>query len=118
MNGLYAVQAENWLGCGNDYKSPDSISNVSVKNYDNLLKSVSIFPNPAGDWFTIDNLQFINGAAIDLYNALGEKVESKNIDKDEQGTEKVIRISHLPKGVYFIRVKNNNNIWCGKILKE
>lgn len=72
-------------------------SMVSVADYS--IDKISIYPNPASDFITIKTKQ--NIAEILIYNDLGQLIMF-NQDKH------TINISMLNKGLYFVRVKDEN----------
>ena len=80
---------------------PSSIeSEINVNN-------VNIFPNPAGDYITIqlsnNGLQpFATGDKVEIFDVLGIEVMSVGIGLDLSAQR--IDISHLTVGVYFIRI--------------
>jgi hypothetical protein len=73
-------------------------SYVSVNDYEN--SSMRIYPNPAGDYITV-NLEPSKGSEILIYNALGEKIISVGTGRDLSVR---VNISDLPKGMYIVKV--------------
>jgi hypothetical protein len=78
--------------------------NVSVSSCTGLEalngREVSIFPNPFSQYL---NIQGINGS-IELFNMLGEKVLSQNINGTEQ-----LYTGELTKGIYIVKLKSDEN---------
>jgi hypothetical protein len=75
-----------------------------------VSKEVTMYPNPASD------IVHISGIApqtdFEIFTAAGQKVmEGKTSD----GT---ITISHLTKGIYFIQIKNKENLNRLKLIKK
>lgn len=67
------------------------------------LKKLVVYPNPAKNIITIENL--VIGSDIMIYNAIGNLLKV-----DEVKTQKVqINISELHKGIYFIRTNDSYN---------
>ena len=57
---------------------------------------------------TIEFTQFVEDESnIDIYDALGNRVESTNHNMND-GATKTMNISHYRGGAYFIRVTNGN----------
>jgi len=83
---------------------------VSLSEYvsTNLIK---IYPNPSQGKFTISSpgtKEFI----VRLTNSIGELVYVNN----EPSMNKIIDISQLPKGIYFVRIKFENSVITKKIV--
>ncbi|MDV7698118.1 T9SS type A sorting domain-containing protein [Chryseobacterium soli] len=71
---------------------------------------ITISPNPASDVVHISGVS--SQADFEIFTAAGQKaMEGKTSD----GT---IRISHLAKGVYFIQIKNKENLKRLKLIKK
>jgi len=62
-------------------------------------KTVSIFPNPTHDRFTLSNNDVVN--KIDLYNSLGQKLKTFDFENGEY-----MDISDLESGIYSIIMIN------------
>ncbi len=81
---------------------------------DLALKRFEIYPNPSN---SIVNLVFQDGfeeAEIILYNNLGQKVASENIEKSNNS----FSIENLDSGIYFYRIISGNTSQTGKIIKK
>ncbi len=76
----------------------------SIKNNSNT----SIFPNPSSGVFTIKSNETI--LSYDITNNLGQLMHT--------GTSSLFDISMLADGVYFIKIKLNNEIVIKKIIKN
>ncbi len=82
-------------------------ANTLVTNLENelALKAISVFPNPANDFVSIDfgNLTFPE-AELSLYNSLGMKV----VEKDIQNADKtILKVNNLKPGIYTLRIKTS-----------
>ncbi|MBQ2187917.1 MAG: T9SS type A sorting domain-containing protein [Bacteroidales bacterium] len=62
---------------------------------ENECDNVSIYPNPAHDFVTIETP---HTSSVQIFNAVGQLVLTTE--------ENVINVSELPKGIYFVRVDN------------
>lgn len=70
-----------------------------LSTHENSIKSnISIYPNPAKDFVTIDHLP--NETTISIYDMAGRKIFSKNYTE----TKVLIHTSQLTSGVYIIQV--------------
>jgi len=85
------------------------ITNVSSQTENIINKDkFTISPNPGGDFISIlpdENSDYSeSGGEIIIYDLSGKQVHNAKINNFQN----VINISHLPKSVYFIKVKYNN----------
>lgn len=65
--------------------------------------TISIYPNPATNYISIDNDQTVK--SIKIFNLVGRKLKSfDNIQKNEQ-----YDISTLPNGMYLVQVIDQSN---------
>lgn len=74
----------------------------------NTLKEISFFPNPAT---SVLNISFLtsNNFTIEIINTIGETVlQTENQNK--------IDVSQLSKGIYFLKVSENETIYTQKII--
>ena len=65
-----------------------------------IADKLQVYPNPASDELTIRNLTADN--VVVLFDALGNKVLQENVTAPEI----MLNISHLQKGIYFVKVDN------------
>ena len=90
-----------------DFDGKKNYSNIvylqSIKNNSNT----SIFPNPSSGVFTIKSNETI--LSYDITDNLGQLVCT--------GTSSLFDISMLAEGIYFIKIKLNNELVIKKILK-
>lgn len=60
-------------------------------------QKISIYPNPASSFVTIEG---VNNSHIEIYSLTGNLLI--------QSTEKTINIEHLPAGIYLVKIGNIN----------
>ncbi len=94
-NGIYIVKVKN---------TPNSVS--MNKEHENI----KLFPNPAGDYITIqpsEGLEPSEGYKVQIFNTLGIDVSPAGggVSGVDGGGFRM-DISHIPAGVYFIRIGN------------
>ncbi|HLP64657.1 T9SS type A sorting domain-containing protein [Flavobacterium sp.] len=83
-----------------------------LNNPTNELKTgFTIAPNPVANTFTINSIDGLEIAKIEIFNSLGQRVKSVNLK------ETLIEVSELNSGVYFISVISNKGIEKQKFLK-
>lgn len=107
LDSCHVAASEYSAGETEDYNvsitSPNGVEEFSSNK-------ISICPNPANDFFKTG----INeNAEVKIYNCEGEIVFSEIIAGNEG-----INSSDLRTGIYFVYVKTNENIYCGKLIKE
>lgn len=77
---------------------------------ESMETTVSMFPNPSVDgrfscYLTNDILGLVN---MDVFDASGRLIESKSFDKTEQFVKTEVDMSQNNKGVYYVKVYNQN----------
>lgn len=79
-----------------------------------IMAGVVLYPNPVKESFTIQLSTLSGGAALRLYNALGAIVLTKTL----VNTTSSVSVKELPAGVYYVYVKNGQQIATSKIVIE
>ena len=73
-----------------------------------------VYPNPVSNQFTILSGELIsNDAKVEVYTSLGQVVLTTNLTND-----KVIDVSQLSNGFYFVKISENNRSFIQKIIKK
>lgn len=70
-----------------------------------LSKKIKVFPNPASKELNID-LGDLNGNYIEMYNALGQLV----LTKEMEGNKDQVVVNGLAKGLYFVNIHTDKGI--------
>ena len=84
----------------------------------NIIENdINIFPNPTNESINItcNNLDF-NDFLITLYNVEGNIINLNNNITYKHSKHIVINCTNLPKGIYFINIKNNNKTYNQKMV--
>jgi hypothetical protein len=84
----------------------------SALNVENISDNIDIYPNPANDFIFIRNSENIKSISI---SDISGKIISENEYKNSN--EISIDISKMAKGIYFIKLTDNKNIFTKKIIK-
>jgi hypothetical protein len=87
-------------GCG------DNINQLSANK-------ISIYPNPANDKITIQNLDENTSNSIEIFDISGPVVINQTIQKDNS-----IDVSNLASGLYIVKVSNSSGALVSKLIKE
>lgn len=118
IDGEYTVMVcEYWGNPGNIVYNLTEASNNprtfnSALNIENISNNIDIYPNPANDFIFIRNLENIKSISI---SDISGKIISENEYKNSN--EISIDISKMAKGIYFIKLTDNKNIFTKKIIK-
>jgi hypothetical protein len=75
-----------------------------------LTNNVIIYPNPASNYFTIQQPQFIKASTISIYNALGELVYQTSTSN----LSETIATENFAKGIYTINIQTQ----VGNVFKK
>ncbi|MEO1259348.1 MAG: T9SS type A sorting domain-containing protein [Bacteroidota bacterium] len=99
ISALLALAHVNPVGNGGF----DDIYPKPLTSYFGDPPSVSVYPNPATNFISINKDENIK--SITVFNLVGRKMKTfKDIQKDEH-----YDVSNLPKGMYLVRVTGNDN---------
>jgi hypothetical protein len=80
---------------------------TGIKNTDQILNSVNLYPNPAHAEITLESENALNGAVLTLLNSSGQQVRQiANI----AGQKFNFNRDNLPDGLYFVRLTENNQV--------
>lgn len=77
---------------------------------------MAIFINSANDYLKIDT-NHEGSADVAIFNIAGQSILKKNVNF-VKGNQTEIEISRLPKGVYVVRVTDNQGSYSKKVLKQ
>lgn len=107
-NHCYTVTAQCIVG----ESGPSNESCVTGIDDRNDNRSISIFPNPAHDRFTVSaDFPFTR---VSVVNLLGQEV----IGKEVTGNRTDISVSGLPDGIYLVKILDGKNWIVRKIIVE
>jgi uncharacterized protein YuzB (UPF0349 family) len=104
QNGTYGVTVTNSFGCS----ASDEVNvnfTASIASFGANGGSVDMFPNPAGDRFTIQITGNTgNGIRMDILNAVGQVLSTKWIGNASETVTFTTDVQHLAAGIYFVRL--------------
>lgn len=110
-NGNYWVKVTTHSICGEKTDSLQvSIIGVGINNVDHNIK-IKIYPNPTdGQVVNIETEGNVDISEIGIFNLLGQQVfENKKMQK-QAGKYQMQLGSHLPAGMYNIKIKTDNGV--------
>jgi hypothetical protein len=87
-------------GCTTGIQCPASITGINEASAPKA--NLTISPNPAREYveITVSNINLSSNSKVDVYNIIGSKLMTVNIDKEEVTR---LNITELPAGLYFIK---------------
>jgi len=80
-------------------------------------KEITVFPNPAGDQFTIQSRQTAISTA-EIFNALGKKVLTVKLPASNSQLKTDVDTRTLSPGIYFLRITAGEKVFTLKIVKS
>lgn len=82
---------------------------------DEFTNAINVYPNPSTGMLNVSmKLNNAKDISIDVYNALGSKVNSYNIANAQSVTQS-IDLSHLNSGVYLVKFYDGTNVATKKV---
>ena len=116
VNDLYVGDNGSQLYAGTYGRSAYTtyVGELSVEEFSGTTNILSVFPNPASSDATLILERFVPNAEVILYNQLGQVVLTQKMET----LTTTISIQSLPKGMYFVQVKGNNEVFSRKLLKN
>ena len=102
-------------GCTSAWSNVLHVTHVGIGVYEDN-NGISIYPNPAKNKLTIDfqNINALQNTFISIYDIQGQLLLQQAII--QQKTE--VNINNLAKGIYVLKINNNNNTTITKFVKE
>jgi hypothetical protein len=85
---------------------------IATSANEKMKPDIEIYPNPASDYITIQNIQ--NTQSVDIMSITGSIVYSEKTISDG---EIIIPVSQLPQGIYFIRTLRQGKQFIIKFIK-
>jgi len=108
----YYVKVENQFGCTSD--PSNSIYFIYTSLAEQIDQTIRIYPNPSsGKIAVLPNANAFN-ADIQVFNLMSEQILNLNCNLD-RGVPVIIDLSNVQKGIYFIRIKTEENNTTRKI---
>ncbi|MES2567418.1 MAG: T9SS type A sorting domain-containing protein [Bacteroidota bacterium] len=104
---------------GMGMKGMITVSSTSINEQDASISSVSIFPNPAKDKFSVKYNSEDSNVILKLYSICGQEVESLVFKKETIAGVSTINVdlqNKVPAGVYFLQLTSNAKKVTRKII--
>ena len=87
---------------------------VGFKEQTNNRDGMKIYPNPVKNSLTVETLQPIGNSTLSIFNISGQELLKIQV----VSAKTQLDLSGLLKGMYTIRLRNNDRVEIGKFVKE
>ncbi len=102
------------VGACGDEDTVQVIANAAISSTESIEKGlVKVYPNPASNFLTVENLQRFGSAKFVLYNSLGKEVLRSDIGNNKI---KRIQLENLNNGLYLYRIVGNDKAQSGSLI--
>mgnify|MGYP003631040605 CR=1 FL=1 len=93
----------------------DVVSNTATLSIseNELQAAISLYPNPAKDYISINTKNNLEISNVEIYSLLGQKVKSQRVSEDNR-----VDVSSLSKGMYLMKISADGNSITKKIVIE
>ncbi len=88
-------------------------STTSTENFSSSKIVLSIYPNPAVDYFIISLGDIVKSGSIEIFNAFGENISKKVIINEHQIQ---INLENFSSGIYFVTVFDGEKHYSKKLI--
>lgn len=106
-----------WLSGWSTLAKNGHLVNVTgINEYNNVLNSLTVYPNPAKGTFNIAYVADKN-ITVQIINTQGQVVKVFN-NKPSNGLPQTVDVSNLSKGLYFISFSNGDHQLSKKLIIE
>ena len=78
---------------------------------------VEVYPNPNDGEFSLGLYGMKGKAIIEVYNYLGQRIDSFNADANIEGTIIPYSLQGKAAGIYILAITHNHNIFTKKVVK-
>lgn len=115
--GIYSVQLQVTGPLGsNTLLKPDFIRvwPTGIQDFSQKRAGVKVYPNPGKEFLKIE-FQDFSPASIQLNNMLGQLIINA---EHSNSLEKELDITSIPKGIYILKIAQNNQIFTERIVIE
>ena len=80
-----------------------------------VLPAIAVYPNPAGDWLTVENPADQPLQHLELVNVAGQIVRTFQASN---AAVQQLSLANLPGGMYFLRMQRAGEVVVEKIIKD
>ena len=81
-----------------------------------MMENIQIHPNPNKGMFDIQIPNCPGELTIEITNASGMTIHTEKLNTAQSNISHPINLSHVPAGIYFVRISNGNSIAMKKVV--
>ncbi|HLG02736.1 MAG TPA: PKD domain-containing protein [Bacteroidia bacterium] len=107
QSGSYTVVVFDSAGCGSAQSAPVMVTGVDSAG--NTVSFISVFPNPANGSFQLTFTATNDNYTLEIHDMLGQIVYSEALPGFSGTYNKTFDMAAYGQGVYFIRLRGNEN---------
>ena len=97
----------------------DATLALDIKNNEQKTSAISVFPNPSESTINIDfKASAKNSSAVEIFDIAGRKLFSEQVQFFAGINKKTVDVSELNKGVYILKIINNEINFSQRIIKK
>jgi hypothetical protein len=111
-NGTVNI-TNNAPGCNSQAEVEDACGIIGVEEISHK-SGFSIYPNPSTSQITIETSAMNIPGQLSIFNLNGQQLMQRLVAKPVT----VVDISHLPAGVYLVKLQNDKTVIVEKLIKE
>ncbi len=109
----------NITGYGNSTYIDNINVNGSLGVNKEIFSNVSMYPNPASSEVIINlNTTVQNDVSIELYNSLGQKLQTISENEMSGKTRGTLNVSGYATGIYFVKIKSGKTSATKKLIVQ
>jgi hypothetical protein len=116
-NGTYSVIVTSGAGCTGRADSLQ-VTLSSVDHHSGHSGALRLFPDPVKSRLTIELGDVRKGDVEIIIIDMSGRAVLSIIDRGEEQFSRQIDVEHLPAGAYVLEVRNGENVWRGKFMRE
>ncbi len=113
LPGTYSITVYDGNGCVKDTTIEIGIQTTIGRLELNTL-GARLFPNPTSETLTLE-LPTAQEASLEIYSTTGQRVLTQHLSDKQRY---VMNISHLPVGVYVVKVQGEQGQFVQRVVKE
>jgi hypothetical protein len=116
VSGAIVVKGTNDCGSGAE-KTLDVVASTCAGIPENIKNgNVYIYPNPTDNLLNVAFKSMNSKVSVTITDAKGKEIYSETLENVRIGTVKQINVSQYAKGVYFITLRNNDQVFTEKFV--
>jgi hypothetical protein len=116
-DSLYAKANTNYNASRSNHANTNKAQNVGITTPVYSDASVDLYPNPNDGRFTVEIAGAKQGKHImEITNNLGQLLHSEQIEVNGSSHRQEVNMNHLPKGIYYLIIRNEDDKLVRKLV--